>query len=80
MLEELAAGNYFVTDVKQTIISALIAVPKSDSNEIRLIHGCSQLAGFALNDYADIECCKYQSLQDALAFLRPGYYMAKIDF
>ena len=79
VLEELAAGNYFVTDVKPKIISALSAVPKPDSNEIRLIHDCSQPAGFALNDYADIESFKYQSLQDGLAFLRPGYYMAKID-
>ena len=79
VLEELAAGNYFVTDVKPKIISALSAVPKPDSNEIRLIHDCSQPAGFALNDYIDIESFKYQSLQDALAFFRPGYYMAKID-
>ena len=73
VLEELAAGNYFVTDVEPKIISALSAVPKPDSNEIRLIHDCSQPAGFALNDYADIESFKYQSLQDALAFLKLGY-------
>ena len=42
VLEELAAGNYFVTDVKPKIISALCAVPKPDSNEIRFIHDCSQ--------------------------------------
>ena len=57
-LEELAAGNYFVADVKPKIISALSAVPKPDSDEIRLIHDCSQPAGFALNDYADIESFK----------------------
>ena len=40
---------------------------------------CSQPSGDAVNDYADIESFKYQSLEDALKLLKPGYYMAKVD-
>ena len=33
----------------------------------------------AVNDYADIESFKYQSLEDALKLLKPGYHMVKVD-
>ena len=79
LLEELDAGNYVITDIKPTIVIALSAVPKPDSDEVRLIHNCSQPAGLAVNDYVDLESFKYRTLEDALDFLKPGYYMAKID-
>ena len=79
LLEELGIGNYVVTDHKPVIVSALGAVPKPDSEEVWLIHDCSQPAGKALNDYADLESCKYQTLDDAISLLTPGCYMAKID-
>ena len=79
LLEELDAGNYVITERKPVIASALSAVPKLDSDEVRLIHDCSQPAGLAGNDYVDIESFKYQTLEDALYFLKPGYYMAKTD-
>ena len=79
VLEELAAGNYVISNSKPVIISALGAVPKPDSDEVRLIHDCSQPSGQAFNDYADIESFKYQSLEDALRLFKSGYYMAKFD-
>ena len=68
-----------VVDKKPTITSALKPVLKPDSNEIRLIRDCSQPKGSALSDYAEIDSFKFQSLDDAIALLREGYYMAKID-
>ena len=67
-----------VVDKKPTIISALKAVPKPDSDEIRLIHDCSQPKGSALSDHAEIDSFKFQSLNNAISLLREGYYMAKI--
>ena len=69
VFEELAAGNYVITNSKPVIISALDAVPKPDSAEVRLIHDFSQPSGRALNDYADIESFKHQSLADALRLI-----------
>jgi len=37
---EIAEGNYIVTNNKPVIISALGAIPKPDSTEMRLIHDC----------------------------------------
>ena len=79
MLEELAAGNYVISNSKPVILSALGAVSKPDSDEVRLTHDCSQPSGRALDDYADIDSFKYQSLEDALQLIKSGYYMAKVD-
>ena len=79
LLEELGIGNYVVTDHKPVTVSALGAVPKPDSEEVRLIHDCSQPARKALNDYADLESFKYQTLDDAISLVTPVCYMAKID-
>jgi len=43
--DEIAAGNYIIFPQKLTIISALGAVPKADSDDFRLIHDCSMLPG-----------------------------------
>ena len=59
LLDEIAEGNYIVVNKKPTIINALKAVPKPDSDEIRLIHDCSQPKGSALNDYAEIDSFKF---------------------
>ena len=68
-----------VSTQKPTVISALGAIPKPDSTEIRLIHDCSRPHGYALNDYATANSFKFQSLDEAIGRLRPHYYMAKID-
>ena len=77
LLEEIAIGNYMLTETKPTIVSALGAVLKADSDEIHLIHDCSQPEGYAINDYADIDSFKYQSIDDTVKLLKPGYYMVK---
>ena len=77
--QEIEAGNYIITSAKPTIVSALGAIPKPDSTELRLIHDCSRPHGQALNDYVSVNSFKFQSLDEAIGRLRPGYYMAKID-
>ena len=79
VLEEIQEGNYIVTDKKPTIISALGAIPKPDSSEVRLIHDCSMPAAKGLNVYADIDHFSFQKLEDATKLLEPGYFMSKVD-
>ena len=76
---EVAEGNYVVTSTKPAIISALGAIPKPDSSEVRLIHDCSRPHGQALNDYISTCSFKFQTLDDAVQLLKPNYFMAKID-
>ena len=55
ILEELSAGNYILAHEKPVIVSALGAVPKPDSEDLRLIHDCSMPHGLGVNSYIDIE-------------------------
>ena len=75
---EIDNGNYIATDVKPTIVSALGTIPKPNG-KIRLIHDCSRPDNLAVNHYASLDPCKYDSLQDALELMKHGYYMAKVD-
>ena len=76
---ELSEQRYIICENKPTIISALGAINKSDGS-VRLIHDCSRPSGEALNDYAELERkFKYQSVDDAVKLLQPGYFMAKAD-
>ena len=76
---ELSEQRYIICENKPTIISALGAIKKSDGS-VRLIHDCSRPSGEALNDYAELERkVKYQSVDDAVKLLQPGYFMAKAD-
>ena len=77
--EEIAEGNYKITTTKPTVVSALGAIPKPNSTEIRLIHDCSRPHGQAVNDYITTKAFKFQTLDDAIRLLKPRYYMAKID-
>lgn len=45
ILEEIAEGNYVITDSKPIIIRALGAIPKPDSFEVHLIRDCSRPIG-----------------------------------
>ena len=81
LLEEIAAGNCFllktenvISSKKPAIISSLSVVSKPNSEEIRLIHDCSQPSGSAVNDHTDTESLKYQSLQDAIKVLKPRVF------
>ena len=76
---EIANHRYRVVTDKPVIVSALGAIPKKHSQEVRLIHDCSRPSGLSLNDYCTNDPFKYQSLQDAVDLIKPGYYMAKLD-
>jgi hypothetical protein len=76
---ELANGHYRITTTKPIIVSALGAIPKRDSDRVRLIHDCSRPAGSAVNDYATTDGFHYQSIQDAVDIITPNAYMAKVD-
>ena len=77
--EELDNGRYIVVTSKPKIVSALGAIPKKRSNDVRLIHDCSRPSGNAVNDYAVNSHFKYQSMQDAVDPIKPGYFLGKID-
>jgi len=77
--EELVEGNYCITPFKPTIVSALGAVPKSDSSELRLIHDCSMPKGLGVNSYIDIEKQSFSTIQSAVKLISKGCYMAKVD-
>ena len=59
LLAEFHAGNYVEVSHKPTIVSALGAVPKPDSDELRLIHDCSMPPKLGVNSYIDIEKQKF---------------------
>lgn len=79
ILDEIADGNYVITKSKPIIISALGAIPKPDSTEVRLIHDCSRPIGRGLNDYIETQSFQFQTLDDAIKLLGPNFFMAKID-
>ena len=64
---------------KPTIVSALGAVPKPDSDDLRLIHDCSMPPKRGVNSYIDIDKQKFQTIDDAVKVIRKGYYLAKVD-
>ena len=79
ILEELEAGNYVPVVSKPSIVSALGAVPKPDSDDIRLIHDCSMPPGRGVNSYISVEKQSFQSLDDATRLIGKDFYLAKID-
>ena len=76
---EIAKGNYQIVHEKPTIISALGAIPKPGSDDVRIIHDCSMPKGKGVNDYVHAEKFKFQTLDDAIKLVKPNSYMAKID-
>ena len=50
-VQEIQKGNYHTVYEKPTVISVIGAIPKPDSDEVRLIHDCSMPQGKAVNDY-----------------------------
>ena len=53
------------------IINALEAVPKKDSNELRMIMDCSRPLMMNSNSYMDLEHYKYVSVDDAANLCQP---------
>lgn len=76
---ELENGRYRIVNNKSNIVSALGAIPKKNSPDVRLIHDASRPAGYALNDHAKTNHFKYQSIQDAVDLVTPECFFAKLD-
>jgi len=80
ILWELDNGNYEIVKEKPNIVSALGAIPKQGSDDIRLIHDCSMPLHGSLNDYAELDHkAKYQTIGDAAELVTPGVWMCKVD-
>lgn len=79
LLAGIEEGHYKILRDPPAFVSPISAVPKANGG-IRVIHDLSSPSYACLNDHAEKDCdLKYQSVQDAISHLRPGYYMAKID-
>ena len=72
-------AQYQVCDIKPTIISALGAIPKPDSTELRIIQDFSRPYGNSVNSYADPGTYNFTSVDNAAKLIRPGSFMCKID-
>ena len=72
--EEISKGNYVVTYVKPTIISAPGAISKPDTDKIRLMHDCSR--PMYVNSYATTQHFSYVK---AVSQIKPNSYLAKLD-
>lgn len=79
ILQEIRNGRYLPAQSKPALISALGAIPKPGSNQVRLINDCSRPRGNALNDLASNDPFCYQSVQDAVALITPSSFIAKCD-
>lgn len=76
---ELLHGHYQLSGGPATIVSALGAIPKPNTSQVRLIHDCSQPAGSALNDFATTEKVSFQCIDDAVQLIKPNCYLGKVD-
>ena len=63
---ELSHGHYKLCNSPPIIISALWAIPKPDSTQVRLIHDCSQPAGSSLNDFASVDKMSFETIDNAV--------------
>ena len=79
-MAELEAGNYVITNEPPILISAIGAIPKSDSDEVRLIHDCSRPTDNSLNSHnTGNETFKFQTMDNALKHIKTGSYLVKVD-
>ena len=79
ILAEINESRYIVTDRKPTIVSALGAIPKPNSNKIRLIHDASRPDNYCVNSFAKNEKFQYETMDKAVASMSPSCYIAKVD-
>ena len=74
-----AATACIVTNAKPTIVSALGAIPKPDSDKIRLIHDCSRPQHSNVNFYSDTkQHYSYVTVDKAVSLIKSNAYLAKI--
>lgn len=80
LVAELAAGQLLRQPPGQTAthIHALGAIPKS-ADEVRIIHDLSRPLGQSINDQITYKQYTWASIDDALALVTPGCYMARVD-
>ena len=79
LLSEIELGHYMVTETRPLIVSALGAIPKPDSKELRLIHDCSRPLGNSVNTFAEPQSFQFNTIDTACSYIHKGYHMAKID-
>ena len=72
-------GNYVIARTKPSIVSALGAIPKPNSENIRLIHDCSRPAHSNVNSYVTTQHFSYVTLDKAFSLVTPDAFLAKID-
>ena len=65
IVHELRNNRYVVCHQKPMVISALGAVPKAESEDIRLIHDCSRPHGSSVNDYANPDSFSFNTVDAA---------------
>lgn len=78
ILEESDNGRFVITNNRPSIISALGAIKKLNG-KICLIHDCSRPSGHTLNDLATLDKFSYESVNDAVQLISPGYWLSKND-
>ena len=79
IIMEIDHGRYTIVNKRPTIVSALGAIPKKDSDEIRIIHDCSRPIGTSLNDLATKFSVKYQTIDEAAKLSTRNCFYAKVD-
>jgi hypothetical protein len=75
--KELDLGRYIVCDEPPLLVSALGAIPKSDT-AVRIIHDLSRPKG-GLNKFAENTSVRYPTLLDATKMMSKGSFLAKLD-
>jgi len=70
--QEISKGNYVVTHAKPTIVSALGAIPKPDTDKIRLIHDCSRPQFSNVNSYATTQHFSHVTVEKAVSQIEPS--------
>ena len=77
ILKKIIVNNNVMVQDKPAVESATSAVPKPDSDDIRIIYDCSMPKGKGFNSYAESEYFKFQTLEDALTLVGPGISLLK---
>ena len=76
---EVDLGRYHVTSVKPPIISAIGAIPKPNSNDLRIIQDFSRPLGRSVNSYAEPDSHSFVSVDTATRLLQGFMYSADAD-
>ena len=77
--EEIKMGHFIQTSKKPTIVNAIGAVPKDNSDELRLITDASRPTGSSLNSYMSLESFKFDTVDTAISLLSKDFYQCKLD-